>query len=70
MLLTNLNAAREAIAARLRASFAELGVDVRVETADFGSSLNRLGAGDFDMFLLGSSGTANPAQSLGMGGLD
>ena len=70
VLLTNVNPAREAIAARLRASFAEVGIEVRVETADFGSYIGRLGSGDFDMFLLGSSGTANPAQALGMGGLN
>jgi len=70
VLLTNANPVREAMAARIRDAFEEVGIEVRIETADFSSYLGRLDAGDFDMFLLGTAGSGNPARSIEMGGLN
>ena len=62
--LTNVNPIRQAIAEALVASFAQIGMRAEVEVLEFGTYLDRVYGGDYDMYILGLAQTYNVTHLL------
>lgn len=58
------NAIREQAAVIIQQNLAEVGINVKIETADFATHLNRVRAGDYDLGLIGSGGSPDPSECV------
>lgn len=58
------NTLREQSAVIIQQNLADVGIKVKIETADFATHLNRVRKSDYDLGLIGSSGSPDPSECV------
>lgn len=58
------NAIREQAAVIIQQNLAAVGINVKIETSDFATHLNRVRGGDYDLGLIGSGGSPDPSECV------
>lgn len=58
------NSVREQAAVIIQQNLQEIGIKTRIDSADFSTHLNRVRQGDYDLGLVGSSGSPDPAECV------